>query len=269
MNLTIAYMVAGMSSRFKGKIKQFAKIGPNNETLIEYSLNQALKAGFSKIIFTVGNLTEQPFKEMFGDNYKGIPIEYALQKFNPETRDRPWGTCDAVCSAIELIKEPFVVCTGDDIYGKKTFEILTNHLNTNEDDATVAKNLIEMLPEEGSVNRGIFEVDENNYVINGTEELGINKENFIKKGLKENTPVSLSIFALHPKTLQLLKEKLEQFKIQNSEDKQIECFLNTTLISLIKENKTKMKLYYTPEKWLGITNPEDESIIREQLKQLL
>jgi len=268
MNLTLVYIVAGMSSRFGGKIKQFAKVGPNNETLIELSLDQAIKAKFSKIIFVVGNLTEQPFKKMFGDNYKRIPIEYALQKFNPETRYRPWGTCDAVCSAINLINEPFVIATGDDIYGEKTFEILTNHLQNSQGDATIAKNLIEMLPEKGSVSRGIFETDNENNVLGGTESIDINRQNFKERGFNEKTPVSISIFALHPKTLQLLKEKLEQFKIQNSEDKKIECFLNTTLISLIKENKTKMKLYYTPEKWLGITNPDDEENVKRELNKI-
>src|SRR3989344_8953487 len=106
-NVAIVYMVAGMSSRFGGKIKQFAKVGPNDETLIEISLNQALKAGFSKIIFIVGNLTEAPFKEKFGNEYNGIPIEYAYQIFNPEKRDKQWGTLDAVCSIKEIIKTPF------------------------------------------------------------------------------------------------------------------------------------------------------------------
>ncbi|MCK4553027.1 NTP transferase domain-containing protein [Candidatus Pacearchaeota archaeon] len=268
MNLTIVYMVAGLSSRFGGKIKQFAKVGPEGETLIEYSVNQAIKVGFNKIVFIIGEHTKRPFKEKFGESYKGIPIEYVLQEYNKEKRDKPWGTCDAVCSAIEKINESFVVCTGDDIYGEKTFEILANHLNTNDDNATATKNLIEMLPEKGSVNRGIFEVDENNYVVNGTEELGISKKNFIEKGFDKNSPVSISIFALQPKTLQLLKEKVEIFKEQNKEDKKIECFMNTELINLIKENKIKMKLYYTPEKWLGVTNPDDEEIVRVKLKQL-
>lgn len=266
MELAVVYMVAGMSSRFGGEIKQFARVGSNNETLIQYSVNQAIKAGFSKIIFVVGEHTEKPFKEMFGESYKGIPIEYAFQKYDKEKRIKPWGTCDCVCSAIEKINQPFVVCAGDEIYGEKTFEILANHLSANNDNATVAKHLIEVLPEDGFVNRGIFKVDKNNYVTDGTEELEISKKNFIERGFNENSPVSISIFALYPKTLHLLKERLEKFKEEYENDGDGECFLNMELINLIKENKIKMKIYCTPEKWFGITNPGDEIKIREILK---
>ena len=117
-DIALVYMVAGMSSRFGGKIKQFAKVGPEGETLIEYSLNQAIPAGFTKIVFIVGNKTEKPFKEMFGDSYKGIPIKYASQNFDSASRDKPWGTTDALCSAKELLDCPFIICNGDDLYGK-------------------------------------------------------------------------------------------------------------------------------------------------------
>jgi dTDP-glucose pyrophosphorylase len=119
--VAIVYLVAGISSRFGGKIKQFAVVGSNGETLIEYSMNQAIKAGFNKIIFIVGNSTEKPFKEKFKDSYKGIEIKYAHQLYDPKERDKPWGTCDAICSAKNLINGAFVVCNGDDIYGEKPF----------------------------------------------------------------------------------------------------------------------------------------------------
>ena len=268
MALTIAYMVAGLSSRFGGKIKSFAKVGPNNETLIEYSLNQAIKSGFDKIIFIVGEHTQKPFKEKFGESYKGIPVEYVIQEFNKEKRDKPWGTCDSVCSATEKIHEPFIVASGDDIFGEKTFEILANHLKKSKDNAVVVKKLSEMLPESGTVNRGIFEIDKNNYVTGGVEEENISRENFIERGFNENSPVSISIFGLHPETLGLLKEKLNEFKRKNSGDRKTECYLNLELIKLIQEKKLKMKLYYTPEKWIGITNPGDEIVVRRMLKKL-
>ena len=267
MNISIVYMVAGLSSRFGGKIKQFVKVGRNDETLIEHSMNQALKAGFNKIVFIVGEKTEKPFKEMFGEKYNGIPIEYGFQEYDSEKRDKPWGTCDAVCSAMNKIKEPFVVCTGDDIYGEKTFKILVNHLNNNEEEnATISKNLIEMLPKKGTVNRGIFKVGEENNVIEMEEVEKINRKNFKEMGFEEKTPTSISIFALNPKTLKLLKEKLDKFKEENRDSKEVECYLNVVLGELIKENKMKMKIYCTEEKWLGVTNPEDEFIIKQKLK---
>src|SRR4030042_1427490 len=264
MEIALVYIVAGLSSRFGGKIKSFAKV-TDNETLIEYSLKQALPAGFTKIIFVVGKHTEQPFREKFGNNYKGIQLYYAFQDFDTEKRDKPWGTCDALCCALNLVNEPFVIATGDDIYGKKSFEILVNHLKTGED-VTVVRKLTDMLPETGSVNRGVFEIDEESYVKKGIEEVGINRENFKERGFEENSPMSISIFGLHPKTLRLLNEKLEKFKEENKDSRNAECYLNVKLSELIQEGKIKMKLYYTPEKWLGITNPGDELIVQEQLK---
>ena len=269
MNLTIIYMVAGLSSRFGGKIKPLTEVGTNNETLIEISANQAIRAGFNKIIFIVGEHTEKPFKEKFRDKYKEIPVEYVLQSYNKEKRDKPWGTCDAACYVIEKISEPVVIAGGDDIYGEKTFEILAKHLKNSEDNITIVTELIKMLPEnENAVNRGIFEIDENIYVINGREELNISKKNFKERGFNEKSPVSLSIFGLYPETLKLLKEKLDEFKMQNSDDRKAECYLNIKLIELIQDGKIKMKLYFTPERWFGITNPEDEIKIREELKKL-
>src|SRR3989344_9452907 len=99
MELALVYMVAGLSKRFGGKPKGLAKVGPNGETLLEYSLNQALPAGFTKIIFIVGEKTERLFKEKFGNSYKGVPIEYAMQEYDSAKRDKPWGTADALCSA--------------------------------------------------------------------------------------------------------------------------------------------------------------------------
>lgn len=102
MNYSVVYMVAGLSSRFGGKIKQFAKVGPNGETLIEYSLNQAIESGFKKIIFIVSKKTENFFREKFQFSYRGIPIYYAIQNFNDLERDKPWGTADALCSEKNL-----------------------------------------------------------------------------------------------------------------------------------------------------------------------
>ena len=196
MDIALVYMVAGMSSRFNGKIKQFAKVGPNNETLIEYSLNQALPAGFTKIIFIVGEKTEQPFKEMFGDNYKTVPVKYTFQNYNKEKRDRPWGTLDALCCARDLINCPFVVCSGDDIYGKESFKTLVKHLKNNPTNATVGYKLKNVLSKVGTVNRGIFKTNSNNEVISIEEVFNINKETLgfgCGVGINKNPEVSIFI----------------------------------------------------------------------------
>ncbi|MBW6442409.1 NTP transferase domain-containing protein [Patescibacteria group bacterium] len=267
MDLAVVYMVAGLSSRFGGKIKQFAKVGPKNETLIEYSINQAINVGFNKIIFIVGEKTEKQFKEMFGKEYKGIKVDYALQNFDPKERDKPWGTVDALCSAEELIDSPFVVCNGDDIYGEKTFEILFNHLKKENTPATIGYELKNVLSEEGTVNRGIFEL-EGDLVKSIKEVFEISKENFIDKGLKGNTPCSMNIFGFGQSILNNLKQSLERFKKEKKGDRKAECLLSQELGNMIKRGEIIMRIYPTPDKWFGVTNPEDEEKVREELKNL-
>lgn len=264
--ISLVCLAAGMSKRFGGELKQFARVGKNNETLIECIINQAISAGINKIILVVREETKEKFEEIFKDKYRGIPVHYALQRYDKEKREKPWGTGDAVCSAAELIKEPCIICTGDDLPGEKAFRILANHLRIKKEEATVAKKLIDMLPKEGEVNRGIFKT-ENGHTTDGEEVLGISRENFRKKGLEEGTLVSISLFALHPQTIRLVNEKLKDFKEKNKEDKKIEFYLNINLVELIKEHKIQMEVYVTDEKWLGITNKEDEDKIRKELNK--
>jgi len=263
--IAIVYIVAGISKRFGGEIKQFAKVGSSNETLIECSLNQAIKAGFTKIIFVVGNKTEEPFKKMFGSDYGGIPVFYASQKFDEKERERPWGTGDALVCAKELIDCPFIICNGDDLYGENTFKVLVNHIKENyenEDSATIGYNLIDVLSEKGNVNRAIFKTNAG-YVTDIEETYSINAENMEEKGLKEDSPCSQNIFALHAAVIRELAIKNERFKEKNKDDRKAEFLLSNELSDLIKAGKLKMKIYPAVDKWIGITNPGDEEIVRE------
>lgn len=264
MEKAIVFMVAGISKRFNSKIKQFAQVGKNNETLIKVSLDHALKAGFNKIIFIVGNKTEKPFKEKFGNNYKGIKVEYAVQPYDEAERDKPWGTTDALCSAKELIDYPFVVCNGDDLYGENTFKVLSETLY-GEGEATIGYDLGGVLPEKGSTCRGIFNSEEG-YVKEIKEYFDIEKDKLAEKGLTETDLCSMNIFALHPEVIGMLHEKLVVFKEKNKGDRKIESLLPQDLSELINEEKIKMKLFPATEKWIGVTNPGDEVFVREFLK---
>ena len=266
MSIAIVYLVAGLSSRFGGKIKQFARVGPNNETLIEYSLNQALKAGFDKIIFIVGNKTEQGFREMFGNNYKGISVYYAYQEYDESQRDRPWGTNDALCCAEKLLDCPFVVCNGDDIYGEEAFQKLVNYSKENQTCATIGYKLGEVLSENGSVNRGIFEFDEKNNLISINENFGITKNNLYEKNLSKDSACSMNIFLLNPKVVGALREKLDLFKNKNKFDRKVECLLPGELTRLISDNHLKIKVLETNERCIGVTNPSDEESVRRELR---
>lgn len=266
MDIALVYMVAGLSSRFGGKIKQFAKVGPRGEVLIECSLNQALPAGFTKIIFIVGSKTEKPFREMFGNSYKGVPVFYSLQEFNEDEREKPWGTTDALCSAKNLIDCPFVVCNGDDIYGAETFRILVNHLKNKTICATIGYKLESVLSNEGQVNRGIFKLNSDNTVESIKETFGITKENLSEKGILSENLCSMNLFALHPEVVKKLDFILKRFKEEHKGNKEIECLLPEEIGNLIKQNELTIYLYPTNTKWFGLTNPQDEEKIREQLK---
>ncbi len=269
MEIALVYMVAGMSSRFGGKPKHFAQIGPNNETMLEVSLSQALKTSFTKIIFIIRKETLEDFKKLFSDSYNSIPIFYAIQEFDKEKRDKPWGTTDALCSALNLINCPFVVCNGDDIYGEQAFQILINHLKNNQGCATIGYKLGNALSESGGVNRGIFKTNEDNEMVSITETFDITKENLKEKNLSENSLSSQNIFALFPETIKELNKILNNFKQIHQEDRKIECLLPKELDNLIKNKKIKIKVYHTSEKPIGITNPADEETAKEQLKNLI
>jgi dTDP-glucose pyrophosphorylase len=265
--VALVYIVAGISSRFGGKIKQFAQIGKNGESLIELSLKQALHSSFSKIIFVVGNLTEKPFKDKFGSSFQGIPIYYANQFYDPNLRDRPWGTGDALCAAKEFLSCPFVICNGDDIYGDNTFAALFNHLQNSDQEATIGYPILDVLPKEGTVNRGIFEAKDN-YVTKITETFSISQENLASKGLSSKDLCSQNVFAFHPQVLDLLNNNLTKFKLQNSGDRKIEFLLPNEISNFIQQEKIKVKLYPSSDIWLGITNPGDESIVKEEFERI-
>jgi len=265
--ISLVYMVAGMSSRFGGKIKQFANVGPNNTTLIEYSLQQALPAWFAKIVFIVGKMTEQPFKEKFWTMYKWIPVEYAIQSFDESLRDRPRGTLDAVCCAKECIDGPFVVCNGDDIYGAHSFALVVDHLRHSDESVTLWYILENVLPDAGSTNRGIFQVDSDGYVHDIQECIGIEKNKLAENWLHPTDLSSMNIFWLTKSALVLLDAVLTQFKAQHAEDRRVECYLPVELSHLIKTGDIRMKLYSTPDTWFGVTNPEDEELVRQQIQE--
>lgn len=266
-NLTVVYMVAGMSSRFGGKIKQFAKVGPSGETLIEYSIAQALKAGAEKIVFIVGEKTTKPFREMFGDSYKGVPVKYAVQSYNQAERDKPWGTVDALCSAEEVLDGPFIVCNGDDIYGENAFKQLAEHIKSGGSAATVGYPLLQVLPDQGNVNRGIFKTN-GDKVIHITETFNLSKENYLEKGLSEKTLCSMNMFALPARIVTVLSGMLISFKLAHPLDRKSECLLPTEVNHLIDAGKLDMKIFAATQPWFGVTNPEDEEIVKSQLASL-
>lgn len=266
--VAIVYMVAGLSSRFGGKIKQFAQVGPNGETLIEVSMQQAIKAGFKEIIFIVGEKTEVPFKDKFSAGYNETPIYYANQILDPTTRDKPWGTTDALVSAKDVITSPFAVCNGDDLYGENALKKVREFLEKSENEkdcVAIGYELGKVLPKIGKTNRGIFKTNKNDNIISIEEVFEIEKNNLKEKNLQEKDLCSMNLFGLTENTLELLEKKLNEFKETHKGDRKAECLLPVELSNLIKEKKITMKLLPTKDNWFGVTNPEDELVVRKAL----
>lgn len=255
MTAALVYLVAGMSSRFGGKIKSFAKVG--DMTLIEHSLSQALCVPFSKIVFIVSPKTEHAFRDFFGSSYKDIPVEYAMQSFDPSSRDKPWGTVDAVCAAEDILDMPFILCNGDDLYGEGAFSALFEEIQKGVNCAA-GYPLEGVLPEEGSVNRGIF--SHTNFVVTSIQET-FNLSRDALQGVNPSALCSMNIFGFQSNVPSLLYERLSQFKQVHAGNRTTECLLPTEVSSLISEGKLVLRLIQTDEQWYGVTNPGDETKI--------
>ena len=263
----IVFMAGGVSSRFGGRIKALVEVGPQRESLIEISMQRAIRTGFDKIIFIVSDKTESAFRENFGNSYQNTPILYAKQEYDIIKRDKPWGTADAVCSIKDVVDCPFVVCNSDELYGEGAFRILRKHLRENNDNVTLGFRLIDVLPDEGLGNRALFKI-ENNYVKSIDEIYGIGKENLEEKSLKKDDLVSLNIYGLQLETLWFLVERVEHFKREKQGNRKIESLVQHEISNLIKEEKIKMRIYPCHEKWLGVTYPGDEEGVRKELMKI-
>lgn len=256
-------MVAGLSSRFGGFPKSIAIVGPNNETLIEYSINQAVKTGYlEKIIFITNELTEHYFVKIFSNSYKNIPIQYVRQQFDKSIRIRPWGTADAVTSLYSIVDKPFILINGDDIYGEDTFSKGFKLFNEYNDNIIGGLQLIDTLPKNGIVNRGVIYLEKDNMsVIDMREMYNISRSD---TELYNHT-ANVNFIGLMPNTLKLLHQKVEKFKENNKNDSKIECILTNLLGDMICNKEIKMIFFNITTEILGITNVGDDVILKNRL----
>lgn len=266
--IALVCLAAGMSSRFGGKLKQFAPVGPKGEAFVEMIIQEALPAGFDEIVFIVGEKTEGAFKEKFGANYCGTPVLYTKQTFDPAERDRPWGTVDALATLKGIVNGPFVVCNGDDMYGEEAFKLAHDFLKQNQkenENIAIGYELEKVLPEEGKTNRGIFITNENGDVSGVVEAFDVEKGKLKERGLTLKTLASMNFYGLKEKTLDLLSQKLSEFKENHEGDRKAECILPIVIGELVKEKELTVKLVPTKGRFLGITNPADEETVRRAL----
>lgn len=258
--VAVVFLVAGMSSRFGGNPKQMAKIGPNEETLIEYSVNQALKQKFSELIFITNPNTEHLFKNIFKEKYQDRKVKYIQQKYDTNKRTRPWGTTDAICCLLGHTEDSFILVNGDDIYGEPTFEKGFEKMRENKNIIGGLK-LHKTIHNNGSVNRGIISIS-NDKVIQIEEMLNISITSHPE--LMDEL-ANVNFIGLQNDVLNHLQEILTNFKRKYENHNNIECFLTDNLSTLLDKNIISMEFFEITENIIGLTNPEDENIVKKLL----
>tara|TARA_B100001059_G_scaffold236663_1_gene288822 strand:- start:7064 stop:7864 length:801 start_codon:yes stop_codon:yes gene_type:complete len=251
--VVIVFMVAGMSSRFGG-IKQLCKVGINGETLIEVSVKQALKQPFSKVVFITNVKTEQLFKDIFKDEYQNTLVEYIQQTYE-ESRERPWGTTDAVCSLLGYVDEPFILVNSDDIYGETAFKEGYEKLKLDTKNYLGSTQLRNTIKGDNLVNRGIIEIENiDSNVVSLRETLGINPSTDIHLLDKY---CNVNFICLQPFVIKLLKDELDVFKANNKNDKRVEALLPDDLNTLIQNKSLELHLIIIKDPIVSLTYQSD------------
>lgn len=285
--LTLLVLAAGIGSRYGG-IKQIDGFGPSGETIMDYSLYDAIRAGFTKVVFIVREEILEVVREKFAPKAKGkIEIDFVVQpqnKFIPEQyqnpdRKKPWGTGHAVLCARHTIGEPFVVINADDFYGKDAFTAMADFFagDTSGAHAMVGYTLKNVLSDHGSVSRGVGAMDENGYLMAITERTTIVVENgkIISKEkdgdviLDPQAPTSMNFWGFHPTVFDFSAEMFDDFVEQNHENIKAEFFIPLIVMGMIRQRKGKVKVLGGGKIWFGVTYQEDKEEVSKKIKELV
>lgn len=288
MKPTLFVLAAGMGSRYGG-LKQIDGLGPNGETIMDYSVFDALRAGFGKIVFVIRKDFADDFKRVVLAKYEGkVPCEICFQAienvpegytYNSE-RTKPWGTNHAVLMGKDLIKEPFAVINADDFYGKESFEVLAKFLNEvagkQNQYCMVGYRVCNTLSEHGSVSRGVCETDAEGNLTNVVERTSIErKENGIvytvdgvDYALPENAPVSMNMWGFTPEYFGYVEEAFKTFLKERGQELKSEFYIPTLVNDLIVAGKATCRVLDTTAKWFGVTYAEDRQMVVDKIAAL-
>jgi hypothetical protein len=294
-NTTLVIMAAGIGSRFGGGIKQLAPVGPNGEIIMDYSIHDALEAGFNKIVFIIRKDLEKDFREIIGNRIEKIAdVDYAFQELDklpegysvPEGRKKPWGTGQAILMVKDIVKEPFLVINADDYYGKEGFQkihdYMVNEMNTESEVYDMCMGgfiLSNTLSDNGTVTRGVCNVKEDDTLKTVTETYDIQMVDGVLKAADESgNPVSVSpeqhvsmnMWGLPPKFLDALEEGFPEFLDQIKEgDVKAEYLLPKIIDKLIQSGKATCKVLETRDHWFGVTYAEDKDAVVASIRKLI
>jgi choline kinase len=291
MKPTLLILAAGMGSRY-GSLKQIESFGPTGETITDYSIYDALKAGFGKVVFVISAGMEKEFVSSYVKKFpRNIQIDYVIQSldkipagiFINAERIKPLGTAHAVLVASEKINEPFAVINADDFYGAESYKLIANYLNTVEENefseyCLAGYKVENTLSKYGSVSRGVCHLDESDFLTDIHERTKIERINnsivyINEEGLNieisEGSLVSMNLFGFLPSFFNHLNKEFESFITTNSQDLNAEIYLPFVVDNLIKARKARVKVIETPESWFGVTYKEDRPHVREMINNLI
>lgn len=292
---SLVIMAAGIGSRFGGGIKQLEPVGPGGEIIMDYSIHDALEAGFDKIIFIIRRDLEKDFKEIIGNRIEKIaPVEYAYQEMDdlpagfsvPEGRKKPWGTGQAILAARDLIQEPFLVINADDYYGKEGFRIVHDYLAEEMDEEKESFDmcmagfiLSNTLSENGGVTRGVCTVDEKGFLSKVTETYNVYRDgDGMHASDNDGNPahvdadqyVSMNMFGLPASFVKELEKGFPEFLSAVKEgDLKAEYLLPAVIDSCIHNGKGTVRVLETKDKWFGVTYKEDKPSVVASIRRLV
>ncbi|RMG24066.1 MAG: nucleotidyltransferase [Bacteroidetes bacterium] len=289
MKPTLVILAAGMGSRYGG-LKQIDAIGPHGETIIDYSVYDAIRAGFGKAVFVIRESIAAAFRAHIGDKFAGnIAVEYAMQEldrvpaglhWNPQ-RQKPWGTGHAVLVCEEQVQQPFAVINADDFYGASSFQLLSDFLSGLSPQAhthcMVGYRLDNTLSDFGYVSRGVCETDAQGYLLGVTERTHIQRQGeqivYMEEGeavpLSGEETVSMNMLGFAPSVFKWFRKYFEEFIAQNHQQLKAEFYIPTVVNRLIQEGRGSVKVLQSPEKWFGVTYQEDKATARQNIRRLI
>ena len=285
---TLVILAAGMGSRYGG-LKQIDSFSPEGDTIIDFSLYDALQAGFGKFVFIIRKSFEKEFKEIFNKKLEGkAEIAYVFQELenvsekyiNPE-RTKPWGTGHALLMTKTAVKENFAIINGDDFYGKEAFEVMAKSLSKKDmnsyDFNTMAYLLKNTVSEHGYVSRGECLVNDKNYLVDVTERTHIEKIDgkIIRKdddgtyiSIDGNTVVSMNFWGFTPRFFEFGQALFEKFLEMNKENLKAEFYIPNIISDILKSSTATVEVLKSDAKWFGVTYKDDKPIVQKAIEQL-
>jgi UTP-glucose-1-phosphate uridylyltransferase len=289
MKPTLLILAAGMGSRYGG-IKQLDGFGPNGETIIDYSLFDAIKAGFGKVVFIIRKELKEDFTQIFGPKLEGkIEFDFAIQSvenYLPSNlagvkREKPWGTGHAVLCAKDYTSTPFAVINADDFYGFDAYKTMADFLANNENEqihSMIGYQIKNTLSENGTVSRGVCETNADGYLENVVERTKILKNDngeivFLDNGepvvLGENTLVSMNFWGFMPNVFNEIEKMFHDYANENVDSPKSEFYIPKVMSHLIENNLGKCKVFESTADWFGVTYPEDKPDVTNAIQKLI